>query len=57
MALHPNTPGELEAIEPDSAYIRTTEYELFGSDPWANWLASQDFEPIGMRELRDALRA
>ena len=57
MALHPNAPGELEAIEPATAHIRTGEYELFRSDRWATWLASQDFEPIGTRALRDALRA
>ena len=32
MALHPNAPGELEAIEPATAHIRTAEYELFGGD-------------------------
>jgi predicted glycoside hydrolase/deacetylase ChbG (UPF0249 family) len=55
LALHPNAPGELEAIEPDSAYIRTAEHELFGSDEWAAWLEAQDLEPIGMRGLRDAV--
>ncbi len=51
MALHPNAPGELEAIEPATAHIRTGEYELFRTDAWARWLAGQDFEPIGMRAL------
>ena len=51
LALHPNAPGELEAIEPETAHIRTGEYELFGSDEWAAWLAAQDLEPIGMRDL------
>jgi chitin disaccharide deacetylase len=53
MALHPNAPGELEAIEPATAHIRTAEYELFRGEDWAAWLAAQDFEPIGMRALRD----
>jgi predicted glycoside hydrolase/deacetylase ChbG (UPF0249 family) len=53
LALHPNAPGELEAIEPDSAYIRTAEHELFGDDDFRAWLGAQDLEPIGMRRLRD----
>jgi predicted glycoside hydrolase/deacetylase ChbG (UPF0249 family) len=57
LALHPNAPGELEAIEPGSAYIRTTEYELFGDDGFRHWLAAQDLELIGMRQLRDTYRA
>lgn len=61
LALHPNAPGEIEAIEPGSAHIRTAEYELFGSDEFGAWLAGpdhdhdHDLEPIGMRRLRDAI--
>ena len=54
MALHPNAPGELEAIEPATAHIRTAEYELFRGDDWAAWLAAQSFEPVGMRALATA---
>ena len=57
LALHPNAPGELEAIEPATAHIRIAEYELFGSPEWASWLATQDVELVGMRTLRDELRA
>ena len=57
LALHPNAPGELEAIEPATAHIRTDEHELFASAAWAAWLAAQDLELIGMRALRDELRA
>ena len=57
LALHPNAPGELEAIEPATAHIRTGEHELFASAAWAAWLAAQDLELIGMRTLRDELRA
>ena len=56
LALHPNAPGEIEAIEPGSAHIRTAEYELFGTDEFSAWIAAQDLEPIGMRPLRDAVR-
>jgi chitin disaccharide deacetylase len=58
LALHPNAPGEIEAIEPTSAQIRTTEYELFGDDRFRAWLHGLvDVELIGMRGLRDAYRA
>lgn len=56
-ALHPNAPGELEVIEPDSAHIRTEEYDLFRSEEFRTWLDAQALERIGMRDLRDALRA
>lgn len=55
--LHFNAPGELEFIEPRSAYIRTQEYELFRSAGFRAWLAEQDLDIIGMRLLRDELRA
>lgn len=53
LALHPNAPGELEAIEPDSAFIRTDEYELFRAPPWRSWLGEQPLERVGFRALRD----
>jgi hypothetical protein len=57
LALHPNAPGELEVIEPETAHIRTGEYELLRSDEHRAWLSAQDLELIGMRELRDSFRA
>jgi hypothetical protein len=57
LALHPNAPGELAAIEPDSAHIREDEYALFASAGFRDWLSEQDLQPIGMRELRDQYRA
>ena len=57
ICLHPNAPGELEFIEPTSAYIRTDEFDLFGSAGYREWLATQPIRPIGMRELRDRFRA
>jgi chitin disaccharide deacetylase len=57
LALHPNAPGEVEVIEPDSAHIRTDEYRLFQSDDFRAWLSERDSEFIGMRSLRDSLRA
>jgi chitin disaccharide deacetylase len=58
LALHPNAPGEIEAIEPESAHIRTAEYELFGDARFGAWVDGLgDVELIGMRGLRDAFRA
>ncbi len=54
---HFNAPGELEFIEPSAAYIRTEEYELFRSEGFRAWLQAQDLDIIGMRVLRDELRA
>ena len=55
--LHFNARGELELIEPRAAYIRTEEYQLFRDADFRRWLLAQDLEIIGMRVLRDELRA
>jgi predicted glycoside hydrolase/deacetylase ChbG (UPF0249 family) len=58
LALHPNAPGELEAIEPESAHIRIEEFELLRGgfvDAWCE--GREDVELVGMRALRDAYRA
>lgn len=57
ICFHFNAPGELELIEPRSAYIRTEEYDVFRSPAFAAWLRGQDLDIIGMRPLRDELRA
>jgi chitin disaccharide deacetylase len=56
-AFHPNAPGEIEVIEPNSCHVRTDEYELFGSSDWHAWLEEQAFELCDMRSLRDAYRS
>ena len=52
-AFHPNAPGgaEIEVIEPDSFYVRTDEYKLFGTDGWKEWLMSQPYELASMADL------
>jgi len=55
--LHFNAPGELELIEPRAAYIRTEEYELFRDQRFRDWLAAQPLDIIGMKPLREELRA
>lgn len=57
MAMHFTAPGEIESIERGTSHIRTDEYELFRSDSFRQWLGGQGFELLGMRALRDDLRA
>jgi chitin disaccharide deacetylase len=57
VCLHPNAPGELEFIEPDSSYIRTDEYDLFRTETWVAWLAEQPVTLSGMRPFRRRLRS
>ncbi|WP_374655585.1 polysaccharide deacetylase family protein [Dongia sp.] len=54
-ALHFNAPGEIEAIEPGSAHIRTEEFALFQDKGFTGPLF-QDCELVGMRGFRDGLR-
>jgi predicted glycoside hydrolase/deacetylase ChbG (UPF0249 family) len=57
VCLHCNAPGEVELIEPGSAYLRTEEYAVVRSAGFRDWLAGQGLEVIGMRPLREELRA
>ena len=58
-AFHPCVagPGEIERIEPDAHHVRVDEYDLFRTEAWAEWLAEQPFEVVGMRPLREEMRA
>ena len=57
MALHFTMPGEIEAIDVQSSHIRTAEYQLFRTAEFRDWLDNQGLTVIGMRALRDDLRA
>ena len=57
MALHFTMPGEVEAIDVQSCHIRTAEYQLFRTAEFRDWLGNQGLTVIGMRALRDDLRA
>ena len=57
LALHFNVPGDFEAIEPELAHIRTEEYAFFSSGAAASLVAEHRIEVIGMRQIRDQLRA
>jgi len=56
LALHFNAPGEIEAIEPGSAHIRTEEFALFQDRDFTDPLLA-DCQLLGMRAFRDDLRA
>jgi predicted glycoside hydrolase/deacetylase ChbG (UPF0249 family) len=53
ICFHPNAPGELQFIEPDSSNIREDEYAVLGSAEYQRWLAAQPIERIGMRTIRE----
>ncbi len=57
LSMHFNKPGDFEVVNPEAAHIRTEEYALFRTDKIAEWIAEFDLDLIGMRTLRDALRA
>jgi predicted glycoside hydrolase/deacetylase ChbG (UPF0249 family) len=56
LALHFNAPGEIEAIEPKAAHIRTEEFALFQDANFTGPLLA-GCETLGMRSFRDQLRA
>jgi len=51
-ALHATAPGEIEAIAPDHAGWRTTEYALIASGAVAEWCKAAGIAPIGYRPLQ-----
>ena len=55
--MHFNQPGDFEVINPELAHIRTEEYALFRDAPIKEWADALGIEIIGMRGLRDDLRA
>jgi hypothetical protein len=57
LALHFTAPGDFEAIEPDLAHIRTEEYAFFQSGEVEALIAEHQIAVIGMRQIRDQLRA
>ncbi|MFI4975881.1 MAG: polysaccharide deacetylase family protein [Caulobacterales bacterium] len=57
LAFHFNAPGDFEVVEPEFAHIRIGEYELFRSGRIEPLLAEQGIEVIGMRQVRERMRA
>lgn len=56
-SLHANAPGDIETIDPRSAYWRTFEYQYFQSDRLRRFLEREEIIPIGYEELRELMRA
>ena len=57
LSMHFNAPGDFEAVNPKDAWLRTEEYALFRGPKIAEWAEEFGLEVIGMRGLRDELRA
>jgi chitin disaccharide deacetylase len=56
VALHPNSPGDIETIIPPKAHFRTDEYRLLRTGAIKAWLDDGRVQTIGMRALRDLMR-
>lgn len=56
VALHPNSPGDIETIVPPRAHYRTDEARLLGSGAIAGWLDEAGIQTVGMRALHDLYR-
>ena len=57
LSMHFNAPGDFEMINPEFAHIRTEEFALFRTTRIGEWAKEFGLEIIGMRGMRDALRA
>jgi predicted glycoside hydrolase/deacetylase ChbG (UPF0249 family) len=57
LSMHFNAPSDFEMINPELAFIRTEEYALFKTPRIGEWVSEFGLEVIGMRTLRDELRA
>ena len=56
VALHCNTPGDIESIVPPRAHWRTDEYRLFASGEPQRWLVEAGIARVGYRQLRELYR-
>ncbi|HMN86160.1 MAG TPA: polysaccharide deacetylase family protein [Bauldia sp.] len=57
LSMHFNAPSDFEMINPPLAYLRTEEYALFTTPRIGEWVKELGLEVIGMKVLRDELRA
>lgn len=57
VALHPNVSGDIETIVPPRAHFRTDEHRLLRDGAVAAWLEAAKVQTLGMRPLRDLMRA
>jgi hypothetical protein len=56
LSLHCNAPGDIEAMHPNDAAWRIAEYKLFQEPDFLAWIANQDVQLSGFREIRDRYR-
>lgn len=56
LALHPNTPGDVEAIEPDSAAIRIAEWRMFVAAGFRERIERLPIRRVSPRAWRDDMR-
>jgi predicted glycoside hydrolase/deacetylase ChbG (UPF0249 family) len=56
LSLHCSTPGDVEDMHPNDARWRVAEYRLFQKPEFLEWVASQEVELGGLREIRDRYR-
>ena len=56
-AIHANAPGDIETIDPRSAYWRVFEYQYFQSNRLRSFLEKEEIVPIGYEELRELMRS
>ena len=56
LALHPNTPGEIEMIDPEQWHIRTEEHALFKDKEFLEWIKTiENLHCISMREIKSLI--
>ncbi|MGH6884934.1 MAG: polysaccharide deacetylase family protein [Geminicoccales bacterium] len=56
VSLHCNAPGDIEDIHPNDADWRIAEYRLFQDPDFLSWVAAQDVQLAGFREIRERYR-
>jgi predicted glycoside hydrolase/deacetylase ChbG (UPF0249 family) len=57
VALHPNVSGDIETIVPPRAHFRTDEHRLLRDGQIGKCLEAAKVQTLGMRPLRDLMRA
>jgi predicted glycoside hydrolase/deacetylase ChbG (UPF0249 family) len=56
VSLHCNAPGDIEDLQPNDADWRIAEYRLFQDPDFLGWVAAQDVQLAGFRQIRDRYR-
>ncbi|MFQ5555205.1 MAG: ChbG/HpnK family deacetylase [Acidimicrobiia bacterium] len=55
LSFHCSAPGDIAAVHPGDHEWRVSEYRLLERDDFLEWVAGQDVEIIGFREIRDRI--